>query len=408
MTIRVLHVSAALAPRLGGPSKVAVELCEALAARGTAVTLFSTDLGEQGRWSPLTAPERLDVATDRSTWIGGVERRHFAVRWPSRFAFSPDMAHALRNRMSEFDVVHVHSLYQFTTIAACHHARRGGVPYIVRPHGTLDPYLRRRHAIRKAIYDRLVQRGQLNGAAAIHYTSDDELELARPLGIRAPGVVVPLGVNLAEFADLPPRGSFRARHPEVGGRRLVVFLGRLTPKKGLDLLIRSFALVAAGRDDVHLVIAGPDDHGFERMVHGWLETGNLRHRATVTGMLRGTEKLALLADTDVWVLPSYTENFAMAAVEAMACGLPVVVSDRVNIHGEVGRAGAGLVVPCDPPAIGGAITRILDDAELAMGLGAAARDLVRRRFTWDAAASRLHHVYESLCERTEPLAAAVR
>jgi glycosyltransferase involved in cell wall biosynthesis len=408
MTIRVLHVSAALAPNLGGPSKVAVELCEALAARGAAVTLFSTNLGEQGRWRPFTSPALLDVATDRSTWLNNVERRYFDVRWPSRFAFCPDMNRALRERMGEFDVVHVHSLYQFTTAVACHHARRRGVPYLVRPHGTLDPYLRRRHMTRKTVYDRLVQRDHLDCAAAIHCTSEGELGLIRPLGIRAPGVVVPLGLNPEEFADPPPRGRFRALHPELHDRRLIVFLGRLTPKKGLDLLVRAFALVARDRDDAHLVIAGPDDHGFERRVRDLLETMDLRDRATITGMLLGAEKRALLGDADVWVLPSYTENFAMAAVEAMACGLPVVLSDRVDIHGEVTRAGAGLVVPCDAGLVAAAISRVLDDAALARGLARAAADLVRTRFTWDAAATQLIRVYAGLCGQQEPRAAVAR
>jgi glycosyltransferase involved in cell wall biosynthesis len=398
--MRVLHVTAALAPRLGGPSKVAVELCEALAARGTEVTLFSTNLGEQGRWSPFASPVLADVPTDRSTWINGVERRYFEVTWPSRLACSPDMARALHQRIRGFDLVHVHSLYQFTTTAAGHHARRWRIPYIVRPHGTLDPYLRRRHAVRKALYDRVVQRGQLDGAAAIHYTSQDELELARPLGITAPGVVVPLGVNVREFDPLPPRGSFRARHPGLEGKRLIVFLGRLTQKKGIDLLVHAFARLATEFPDAHLVLAGPEDSGFGRTVQGWVDSAGLGLRTTTTGILLGRQKLELLADTDIWVLPSYTENFAMAAVEALACGLPVVLTDRVNIHAEVSGAGAGLVVGCDAGELAAAIRRLLTDGELRRRLMAAGPALVRRRFTWDRAAQRMVEVYQSACERS--------
>jgi glycosyltransferase involved in cell wall biosynthesis len=406
--MRVLHVTAALAPRLGGPSKVAVELCEALAARGMEVTLFSTNLGEQGRWCPFASPVLADVPTDRSTWINGVERRYFEVAWPSRLACSPDMARAVRERIRRFDLVHVHSLYQFTTTAASHYAQRWRVPYIVRPHGTLDPYLRRRHAVRKAVYDRVVQRGQLDRAAAIHYTSQDELELARPLGIRAPGVVVPLGVNVREFDPLPPRGCFRARHPGLEGKRLIVFLGRLTQKKGIDLLVQAFARLATEFPDAHLVLAGPEDSGFGRIVQGWVDSAGLRHRTTTTGILLGRQKLELLADTDIWVLPSYTENFAMAAVEALACGLPVVLTDRVNIHAELSGAGAGLVVGCDPGELATAIRRLLTDEGLRRRLMAAGPGLVRGRFTWDRAAERMVEVYESTCERTGAIGRVVQ
>jgi len=328
--------------------------------------------------------------------INGVERRYFKVRWPSRFAFSPEMARALRSRTREFDLVHVHSLYLFTTLAACYYAERHGVPYMVRPHGTLDPYLRKRHASRKAFFDLLLQRRQLDRAAAIHFTSQEELELVRPLGIRAPGVVVPLGVNLDEYERLPERGSFRAAHPELGDKRLVVFLGRVTPKKGLDLLVSAFALVAQAMSDAHLVIAGPDDGGYRKTVARWLMEMKLADRSTMTGLLLGDDKLALLADADAWVLPSYTENFAVAAVEAMACGLPVVISDQINIHREVASAGAGLVVRCEASEVADAICRILNDADLRRRLGTAGVRLVRREFTWDSAAARLLDVYRAL------------
>ncbi|HSR25398.1 MAG TPA: glycosyltransferase, partial [Candidatus Eisenbacteria bacterium] len=364
------------------------------------------DLDEQGLWRPLAAPDLLDVPTDRPLLVDGVERRHFRTRWPSRLARSPDMGRALHDRVGEFDVVHVHSLYLYTTLAACREARRTGVPYVVRPHGTLDPYLRRRHRVRKAVGDRLVQRRLLDGAAAIHFTSEDERALAAPLGLRAPGVVVPLGVDAGEFERLPARGSFRARHPGLSDRRLVVFLGRVTPKKGLDLLVRAFSEVAREVPDAHLVIAGPDDHGYAGTVERLVREMRLRDRATLAGMLVGREKLALLADTDVWVLPSYTENFAIAAVEAMACGLPVVISDRVNIHREVAAAGAGLVTGCDAGQVAAAIRRVLDDGALRCRLAAAGPALVRGTFTWTAAAGRLTALYADLAGRPGVVRAA--
>ncbi len=358
------------------------------------MVLFSTNLDEWAPWSRLSNPKTLEVPIDRSQSVNGVQIRYFATTWPSRFFVSPSMARELRRRVREFDLVHVHSLYLFPTLAATHYARRAGVPYIIRPHGTLDPFLRRRHRIRKGIYNLMIERRNLNQAAAIHYTAQDELELARPLGIRAPGVVVPLGVNPEEFASLPSRGTFRRLHPELEGKRLIVFLGRLTPKKGLDLLARAFALVAKACRDTRLVIAGPDDEGHGRLVRTWLKDAGVYEQTSIVGMLEGEAKRALLADTDVWVLPSYTENFGVAVIEAMACGLPVVITDKVGLHREVSAASAGLVVVCDAQELAAAIRRVLEDPVLPQQLSASAQELVRSQFTWDIAAKKLIRLYE--------------
>jgi glycosyltransferase involved in cell wall biosynthesis len=187
-----------------------------------------------------------------------------------------------------------------------------------------------------------------------------------------------------------------------------VFLGRLTQKKGIDLLVQAFARLATEFPDAHLVLAGPEDSGFGRIVQGWVDSAGLRHRTTTTGILLGRQKLELLADTDIWVLPSYTENFAMAAVEALACGLPVVLTDRVNIHAELSGAGAGLVVGCDPGELATAIRRLLTDEGLRRRLMAAGPGLVRGRFTWDRAAERMVEVYESTCERTGAIGRVVQ
>jgi glycosyltransferase involved in cell wall biosynthesis len=393
--LRVLHVAASLAPRFGGPSKVAVEMCEALVRAGLEVVLFTTDLDEWAPWGRLT-PRTLKVPTERSVDQNGVEVRYFKTAWPSRLFFSPAMATELRRRTREFDLVHVHSLYLFPTLAATHYARRFARPYIIRPHGTLDPWHRRRHRFRKAFYNTLIERRNLNGAAAIHYTAEEERELARPLGITAPAAVIPPGIDTDEFDKLPPRDAFRRQYPELADKRLVVFLGRLTPKKGLDLLIGAFASVVREFGDAHLVIAGPDDEGYGSLVRRLLQEAGLLDKATILAMVQGEQKLALLADTDVWVLPSYAENFGVAAVEAMACGLPVVLTDRINIHHQVTAAGAGLVVPCRADAVALAIRRILADPALARRLSAGARHLVQSQFTWATAARRLISLYDAV------------
>jgi glycosyltransferase involved in cell wall biosynthesis len=180
------------------------------------------------------------------------------------------------------------------------------------------------------------------------------------------------------------------------GKKLILSLGRITEKKGLDLLARAFGSIARERDDVHLVIAGPDERDYRAQVEGWLRTERVSEKTTFTGMLVGAEKQAAFRDADLFVLPSYSENFGLAVVEAMAFGLPVVVSKRVNIWREIADAGAGLVVDCDVRQLADALEQMLRDAAAAQGMGECGHRLVESRFTWSRVGQQMAAVYEDI------------
>ncbi len=385
--MKILHVIAGLAPRYGGPSKACLELCRELARRGEEVAIYTTAIDGNGQ---------LDVPLGESLWKDGVEIRYFPVQAPRSYRVSLPLARALKAAIPDYDLVHVHSLYLFSSTVAAYYCRRYGIPYLIRPHGTLDPYLFRHHRPRKWVYERLFEWRNLNRAAAIHFTSLEERELTRPLGLKAPGVVVPIGLDPEEYQALPPPGAFRAVHPNLQGKKLILFLGRLNFKKGLDLLARAFGSLGRRRDDVHLILAGPDDDGYGARIRRWLEADGVLEKCTFTGMLLGPEKLAALRDGDIFVLPSYTENFGIAAVEAMACGVPVVISNRVNIWREVVAAKAGLAVDCDPRQVTDALSRLLDDPALREEMGCGGRQLVRERYTWEAIGSTMVEVYRQI------------
>ncbi|MBL8837870.1 MAG: glycosyltransferase, partial [Alphaproteobacteria bacterium] len=217
----------------------------------------------------------------------------------------------------------------------------------------------------------------------------------------APGVVVPNGLELGEYAALPPQGAFRARHPEIGDRRIVLFLGRLNFKKGLDLLVPGFAQACTRHADLHLVIAGPDD-GMLADTRGFVAAAGIADRVTFTGMLTGTDKLAALADAYCFALPSYSENFGIAIVEAMACGVPVALSDKVNIWSDVAAAGAGLVGPPTVDEVARQIVALAADPGTARTMGEAGRRLARERYSWDSIARQLESVYRSLAAHGRP------
>lgn len=395
--LRVLHVISSVAPRYGGPSKAVVEMCGALAQRGHRVTVVTSDLDQRGRWHPFGRLERLHVPPERPVLHDGVEYYYFPISWPTRFVYSPAMGRFLRDHVADFDVLHIHSIFLYPTLAAGRAARRAGLPYVVRLHGTLDPYLRRRRRFRKAVYMTLVEGRNLRQAAAIHYTSQRERLDAEASGLAGNGAVVPLGLNVEELNRLPPSGEFKARHPELTDRRLVVFLGRLTAKKGLDLLVPAFQTVCKRCPDSHLVVAGPDDEGYGTFVRGLVRQLGLEDRVTFTGMVLGKDKLRLLADTEAWVLPSRGENFGFAVLEAMACGLPVVIGEGVDLSSRVMATGAGLVVPCEEEPLARALTTILEDDRLRARLGAAGQRLVASEYTWARAAAELESLYLDVC-----------
>jgi glycosyltransferase involved in cell wall biosynthesis len=219
--MRVLHVTSNLAPSYGGPARVCAELPRAQARLGADVTVFSTDADGDGR---------LDVPLDRTVATDGVAWRWFPVGTPRGFRTSWSMARALRDEIDRFDVVHVHSLYFFPTAVAAHWSRVRRVPYLLRPHGTLAPWIRRRGRAKKWLYEACIERRNLDRAAAIHFTCDEEARLAAPLRLRAPTLIAPNGIDAGRFATLPGRVVFRRRHPALADRRLVVHFGRIGPQ----------------------------------------------------------------------------------------------------------------------------------------------------------------------------------
>jgi len=358
-----------------------------MAGLGHTVSIYTTN---------QDGPTELDEPTELPVFREGLETRYFPIQHPRFWGFSLPLARALRKATREYDIVHIHSLYLFHNMIEAHYCREYDVPYLIMPHGTLDPYIFERHRFRKTIMELLFERKNIKRAAAIHFTTEDEKRLAKPYTFGTPGIVVPLGINLIEYERLPAPGRFRSRYPEISGKKIILFFGRINFKKGLDILVRAFSAVARSRDDVHLVIAGPDTGGFKENVRTWLRGENVHDRTTFTGMLEGDDKLAALGAADVFVLPSYSENFGFSVVEAMACGVPVIISDKVAIWREVEAGGAGEVAPCDVNRFAEAVLGLLNSPDQAGQMGENGKTLVRKRFQWSSVALDLENAYRSI------------
>jgi len=383
--MRILHVVRTLDPAEGGPPQVAVRLAAAQAAHGHEVHLLYH--------APAKSTGRVD---DQLAAVPHRKLLHFhPIADPGlleRLAARRARA-SLRRLMPAVDFVHIHGLWGAILFGAAAEARRRGVPYCFRPAGMLDPWSLRQGAWKKRLALRAGYRRALDRATFIHALNDDERRLIEPLGLRAPAAVLPNGVFLEELFPLPAAGTFRATHPALAEAPFVLFLSRLHHKKGLDILARAFALLAARLPEVRLVVAGPDE-GARDDFQAQVNASGLGDRVHVVGPLYGRDKLAALADAACFCLPSRQEGFSVAIIEALACRLPVVISDACHFP-EVAQAGAGRVVPLDAAAVGVALEEVLGDPAFAARAGAAGAALVETRYTWDAVAARCLVLYQT-------------
>ncbi len=289
------------------------------------------------------------------------------------WAFSPRLLGAIRSvwKLTRgADIIGLHSVYSFPVFLGYLIARLQRKPYVMWLHGVLAPVQRKISSKRKWIYDRLIARRILKRASVIFFTARGEREEVETLGLTTPSVVVPTGFPADDFAELPERGSFRARY--LGGHTgpVLLFLARLNAKKGIDLLLQTMARIAAQRPDVRLAIVGPPDPpSYEEKVRRWIEENHVEASTIITGPVSPLGRLEALADADIFVFPSEAENFGFAVFEAMASRIPVVVSDTLNYAAEIQKSGAGFSVPRNADLFADAVLRLLDDPQLCREMG---------------------------------------
>lgn len=367
--LRILHLITSLNPAGGGPPEGLRDITACYVKLGAVPTVVTLDAPD-APW--------LDLGHTRAIALG-----------PGRvgtFTYAADLLPWLHAHAVEFDAAVVHGLWQYPGVAARRALRAAGVPYFVYPHGMLDPWFRHEYPlkhVKKCLYWWLAQHAVLRDAAAVLFTCEEERRLAResfwPYRVRE--AVVNYGTTLP--ADVRPaqRDVFLGAFPALRGQRLLLFLGRIHEKKGCDLLIDAFGEVAAREPALHLVMAGPDQTGWQADLQRRAAERGVTGRITWTGMLQGDLKWGALQAAEAFVLPSHQENFGIAVAEALAVGTPVLISDKVNIWREIDADGAGLVAPDTRDGTASLLQRWLDltpDARQQMAWRA--RDCFAQRF----------------------------
>jgi glycosyltransferase involved in cell wall biosynthesis len=391
--LRIAHFITSMDARMGGVAAVIAGLAPAQARAGLDVTVVSA-------WAEgeATDANELTTAGVKVQLIGPVRRR---------LGGHPQMQAQVQAAVFNSDVVHIHALWEHLQHYAARAAQRAGKPYVFSPHGMLDPWSLKQSALVKRIYMALRLRRNLNRATLLHYTAELEKQLVQPLGLTPGGVVIPNGLRLDEFEQLPERGTFRRKFPQLGQRPIVLFLSRVHYKKGLDLLVPAFAQ-AKLQPDAMLVIAGPPAKGYLTEVQAMVRQHGLEDRTIFTGMLRGLARIEAMVDADLFVLPSRQENFGIVIIEALAAKCPVVISDQVNIHREITAAGVGGVVPLDITKLAAEINRWMTEHALRDPAIAKARDFVWRNYDWNTIVRQWVAVYSELaCPGTRPFSAAL-
>ncbi len=328
--MRILHIIGTVSPEAGGPSEVVRMLVE-FAPAGVQSEIVSVDapgadfLGAYGCPVHALGPPR------------------------SSYQYSARLLPWLRANAGRFDGVIVHGLWTYIDLVARRALSRfGGTPYVVFVHGMLDPYFKRRFPLKHAkkwVSWALVEYWLLRGARRVLFTTAVEEELARESFAlwRWKPLVVPLGADAAAPDTPEAREGFFALCPEVRGARFLLFLGRIHPKKGCDLLVEAFGRQASGNADLHLVMAGPYTPEWQAELAASAAKAGVAERVLWPGMLAGAAKAGAFAACEAFVLPSHQENFGIAVVEAMAAGRPVLLSDKINIAAEIAADGSGFV-----------------------------------------------------------------
>ena len=328
--MRILHFIPSIDPATGGPVEGLKQRCAIYRNSGHEVEVASLD-----------SPEFVQQCNFPAKVVG------LGPGWGT-YRYSRRAMPWLKANLSRFDVVMVNGVWNYNTIAA-HRALAGTeIPWAVFPHGMLDPYFKMRYPfkhLKKVIYWHCLLRRALRDATAVLYTCKEEMLQARRSfsGYDVREMVVPYGTFGPDCDTVAASGEFLARWPELRGKRLAISLGRIHPKKATDVLIEAYA-ATLGKDAAwQLVIVGPDQLGWRKELETMAARLGIADRITWTGSLEGTLKWGAFSSSEVFVLPSHQENFGIVVAEALSCGLPVIVSNKVNIWREVVSGGAGFV-----------------------------------------------------------------
>ena len=396
--MRLLHVIQSVNPAHGGPIEGVRQIARIYASRKIDAELVSHELPDD----PCVADFPLKVHALGPGSLG-------------KYGYSPRLLPWLEQSHHNYDCVIVHGIWQYHGYACWRVLRNTQTPYVVFTHGMLDPWFKRQYPlkhIKKSLYWRWREYRVLRDAKAVLFTSEEERILAAQSFrvYRVNPFVVGYGTRIPNLDLVTLRTEFLAEHPHLRGKRLAIFIGRIHPKKGCDLLIEAFHKTLAANPDWHLLMVGPDQVGWQVELQQMSNRLGIFDRITWTGMLQGERKWGAIAASEIFVLPSHQENFGIVVAEALAGGVPALISNQVNIWREIQNEHAGLV---EQDSLAGTINlfqawNLLDDSQRA-AMRTNSRLCFEKHFDLENSSSRFLRLMQSLAQHggvPEPLAAS--
>ena len=390
--MRVLNVIPGIAPRYGGPSRAIVDMSLALSTIGIESLIATTD---------ADGPSRLSVELGRPIMYQNTATIFFSRQISEAFKYSYPMARWLSANVRRFDLVHIDALFSHSSVAAARACRRAGIPYLIRPLGSLSCWSLRHKPLRKKILLRLQVMPMLRGAAAIHYTTDEERMQAESILSLGRGVIVPLGVDDRSGCASMPLAGCPKLASAVGDHPYVLVLSRLHPVKGLETFLKVFVAVTSRPALQHwrVIVAGAGAPGYTATLQRFTKSLAGHERVQFVGWLNDTEKNLALQHAALLALPSLHESFGLAAVEAMAFGVPVLISSAVNLAKDVSEFDAGWITPLGELDMTATLLAALSSRQERQSRGAAAKALAAARYCWPAVAQQLARLYRSIVDR---------
>lgn len=361
-------------------------MCRAVLAEGLEVHLATTNVGLTVKGA--TRHEIVDYQ--------GVPTIFFESPWGRSFKFSRTMAAWLDENVKRFDVVHIHAIFNHACMAATRACQKHHVPYVIRPLGTLDPWSLRQKRLRKQIFWQVQGERMLRQAAAVHYTTPGELSAAEESLHLSNGTVIPLGVDLG-MAQAPLNGPPPSMLRGLSDAPFVLALSRIHPKKALDVLIDAFLDSSTNEtaQEWRLVIAGDGAADYMNLLRRQVDEAAANHLVLFPGWVDGEAKWHLLRHASLLALPSHQENFGICALEALACGVPVIVSPHVNLADEIRNANAGWVCPVDRLALSSTLQEAFASEQCRIQKGDAGKRFAAE-FTWPRVGHELRRLYNEI------------
>lgn len=374
--MKILHIIPTYLPSVNSRGVIdAIHfLNKQLVRKGVEVSVYTTNADGAGGL--------LDVPTGREVDIDGVKVFYFKPSFPKRWYYSSEMRKFLSKTAENFDLIHATSVFLAESSIGAYYARKFQKPCVITPHGSfMKVPLSNNHSWLKKLYIFFVEKKNLKDAF-LHFMTEPEKEEYLEAGFPYKGIFLIPNALEPEKARAAVRGDFRRKAAGIPQNSpLILFLGRLDKIKGLDTLLPAFADVLRSKPEARLVLAGPDDEGYKASVQKLISKFQLGNKVIFTGMLTGESKAGVFLDADVFVAPSYSENFGMAIAEAMYAGLPVVVAEGVGISSYIKKSEAGIVIKKNEEELSAAMLKLLNDRELSKRMGEAGKKLVLEEFS---------------------------